>query len=93
MPRSPHHRRDLIVGLQILHDLRLVGGLHAGEAAGTSAGLSLLGQGQVIELPASVGPVSHILILPKDANPSADGNGRALVVPSDHDYSDSGISA
>lgn len=93
-PRWPsHHSCDLIVRLQILHDLGLVGRLHSGKAAGATAGLPLLAQGQVVELPASVGSACHILILPKDANSSADGNGRALVVPSNHDHSDSSITA
>lgn len=70
-----------------------MGRLHAGEAAGATAGLPLLGQGQVVELPARVGSVGHLLVLPEDADPPADGNGCALVVPSDHDDSDSGVPA
>lgn len=70
-----------------------MGRLHAGKAAGATAGLPLLTQGQVIKLPASVGSVGHLLVLPKDANSPADGNGCALVVPSNHDHSDPSITA
>lgn len=68
-----------------------MGRLHTGEAAGTAASFPLLGQGQVIEFTACVGTVSHLLVLPKDANAPADGDGRALIVTSDHDHTDPGV--
>ena len=75
-----HHGGDVIVSLEELNNLGLVGGLHAGEAAGSDHGLGLLRDGQVVKLAAGVGLSGHILILGEDANTTADGDGGSLVV-------------
>lgn len=75
-----HHSSNLIVALQELNNLRLVGGLNTGKAACPTDSLALLSTGQVIKLTASVSLASHILILSKDANTTADSNSGALVV-------------
>lgn len=90
-PSSTHHGCDLIEALQELHNLGLVGGLHTGEAAGSLAGLPLLSGGQVVKLAAGVGPAGHLLSLGEDADAAADGDGRAFVVPGDHDDADAGL--
>lgn len=75
-----HHSSNLIVTLQELNDLRLVGGLNTGKAASLTNSFALFTTGQVIKLTASVSLASHILILSKDANTTADGHSSTLVV-------------
>lgn len=80
MEWCPHHGSDVIVTLQVLHDLGLVGWLHTGEAASSAHGLGLLVQGQVVKLASGVGLASDVLLLGEDANTTADGDGGSLVV-------------
>lgn len=77
---SSHHGSDVIVTLQVLHDLGLVGWLNAGEAASPADSLGLLVQGQVVKLTSGVGLSFNVLLLGEDANATADGNSGTLVV-------------
>ena len=67
--------------------------LDAGEAPRPFDGLPLLVQGKVVELAARVGLPRHVLLLPEEADPSADGHGGALVVSRDHDDANAGVVA
>lgn len=57
-----------------------MGRFHPGKAASLSDSILLIIRREVIKLTAGVGPASDVLILTKDANTTADGHGRALVV-------------
>ncbi len=75
-----YHGSNIIITLQVLHNLGLVGWLHTGEAASPAHGLRLFVEGQIIKLTSSVGPARDILILTEDANTTADSDGGSLVV-------------
>ncbi|GMT17964.1 hypothetical protein PFISCL1PPCAC_9261, partial [Pristionchus fissidentatus] len=77
------------VRLEELDNLRLVRGLDTGEQLGTSAGLALLVQGQVVEFAASVGESGSVLVLNEESDSSANSLGGVLVVSRDHDDADS----
>lgn len=89
-PQAPplwsHHGSDLIKGLQVLHDSRLMCGLHSGKAPGGTASMALLLWAEVIKFAACVGLAQYIFCVPKDAKSAADGHSCAFVVPCDHDH-------
>lgn len=68
------------MSLQELNNFGLVGRLDTGKAASPGNSFTLLGTGQVVKLTASVSLASHILILTKDANTTADSDSSTLVV-------------
>lgn len=77
----PHHGGNLVLALQEPNDLGLVGGLHTGVATSVSDSIALhFKWGQVVELTASEGLSSHILVLCEDANTTTDGHCGSLVV-------------
>lgn len=78
-----HHGGDVAEALQVLHYAALVGGLHAGEAARSGAGLPLQVRGQLIKLSArqaSHGALLLLLLLCDDAHPATDRQGCPFVV-------------
>lgn len=84
----PYHGCNLVKRLQVSDDLGLVSRLNAGKASCPFDGFSLRLLRKIIKLAACIGLSRHVLVLSKDADPSADGHGRALVVPCDHDNTD-----
>ena len=85
------HGRDLTHRLQVLDDLGLVGGFHAGEEAGSAASFALLIDGQVVEFATGVRQSSRVLFLSEDANATADGLSGGFVVASDDNDADTGL--
>lgn len=88
-----YHGSDLIIRLKELHYLGFVGGFDSGEATGGEHRLVLGSRRQVVELSAGVGHARYVVFLAKDADASADGDSRALVVAGDHDHSDASLTA
>lgn len=66
--------------MQELNDLRLVGGLHSGEAASLLDSILLIIWREVVKLTTCEGLASDVLILTEDANTTADGHSCAFVV-------------
>lgn len=75
-----HHGCNLIEALQVLNDLRLVRWLHSGKAASPLDSILLIVWREVVELATGKCLASDILILTEDANTTADGHSRSLVV-------------
>ena len=72
-----HHSGDLSISLQVLYNLGLVGGLHAGKQAGLPHSVGLLGGGQVVKLTPGVRQAGRLLGLAEYTDPR--GRGRGIV--------------
>lgn len=75
-----YHSSNVIVTLQVLHNLGLVGWLHTGKAASPAHGLGLFVVGQIVKLTSGVGLARNVLLLAEDANATADSDSGSLVV-------------
>lgn len=75
-----YHGSNIIVTLQVLHNLGLMGWLHTGKAASPAHGLGLFVEGQIVKLTSGVGPAGNVLLLGEDANATADSDSGSLVV-------------
>lgn len=91
--KTSYHRSDFVKALQIFHNLRLVGRLDAGKAAGVRDCVALSLRGQLVELSSGERHKVHIVVFGQDADAAADCHSRALVVAGDHDNSDAGLTA
>ena len=93
MTKFTHHSCNLIKRLKKFYNFRLVGRFNSSETAGIQAGFSLGWRIELIKLPTCKSLWRHILVLPKDANATADGHSGTLVVACDHNDPDACLPA
>lgn len=91
--KTSYHCSDFVKALQIFHNLRLVGRLDTGKAAGVCDRVALSLRGQLVELSSGERHKVHIVVFGQDADAAADCHSGALVVAGDHDDSDAGLTA
>ena len=87
------HGGNFLHGLQVLDDLGLVEGLDTSEHPGAAASSTLFRNGQVIKFTTREGLAFSAFVLAKDANTLANGLSGVLVVASDHDDTNAGLTA
>lgn len=91
--KTSYHCSNFIKALQIFHNLRLVGRLNTGKAAGVRDSVTLSLWRQLVELSSGERHKLHIVVFVQDADAAADCHGCTLIVTGDHDDPDAGLTA